>query len=32
LKPGDEITLGYERDGKKASVKATILTKNRSDE
>jgi S1-C subfamily serine protease len=32
LKPGDEITLGYERDGNKASVKATILTKNRSDE
>ena len=32
LKPGDEVTLGYERDGKKASVKATLLTKNRSDE
>jgi hypothetical protein len=32
LKPGDEITLGYERDGKRATVKATILSKNRSDE
>ncbi|HZE95792.1 MAG TPA: M28 family peptidase [Planctomycetota bacterium] len=32
LKPGDEITLGYERDGKKTSVKATLMTKNRSDE
>lgn len=32
LKPGDEITLGYERDGKKGSVKATLMTKNRSDE
>lgn len=32
LKPGDEITLGYDRDGKKASVKATLMTKNRSDE
>jgi len=32
LKPGDEVTLAYERDGKKSTVKATLLTKNRSDE
>ena len=32
LKPGDEITLSYERAGKKASLKAVITTKNRSDE
>ncbi len=32
LKPGDEVTLGYERDGKKGTVKATLLAKNRSDE
>jgi len=32
LKPGDEITLGFERDGKRKSVKATLMTKNRSDE
>lgn len=32
LKPGDEITLGFERDGKRKSVKATLLAKNRSDE
>ncbi|HLY12052.1 MAG TPA: M20/M25/M40 family metallo-hydrolase [Planctomycetota bacterium] len=34
LKPGDEITLGYEREGKRSSVKATLLVKsqNRSDE
>jgi hypothetical protein len=32
LKPGDEITLGYEREGKRKSVKATLMVKNRSDE
>ncbi len=32
LKPGDEVTLGYEREGKKSMVKATLMTKNRSDE
>jgi Zn-dependent M28 family amino/carboxypeptidase len=32
LKPGDEITLGFERDGKRKTVKATLLAKNRSDE
>ena len=32
LKPGDEVTLGYERDGKKGTIKATLLSKNRSDE
>jgi hypothetical protein len=32
LKPGDDITLGYDRDGKKSTVKATLLAKNRSDE
>ena len=32
LKPGDEITLGFERDGQRKTVKATILAKNRSDE
>jgi hypothetical protein len=32
LKPGDDVTLGYERDGKKSTVKATLLSKNRSDE
>lgn len=32
LKPGDEITLGYERGGKRATVKATLMAKNRSDE
>lgn len=32
LKPGDEITLGYEREGKKSILKATLLSKNRSDE
>jgi hypothetical protein len=32
LKPGDEITLGYERDGKRKIVKALLLAKNRSDE
>jgi membrane-associated protease RseP (regulator of RpoE activity) len=32
LKPGDDVTLGYDRDGKKGTVKATLLSKNRSDE
>jgi hypothetical protein len=32
LKPGDEITLGYERAGKRQTVKATLMVKNRSDE
>jgi hypothetical protein len=32
LKPGDEITLGYERDGKKSTVKATLLTKKMTTE
>ena len=32
LKPGDEITLDYERGGKRSSLKATLSTKNRSDE
>ncbi|HVR85102.1 MAG TPA: M28 family peptidase [Planctomycetota bacterium] len=32
LKPGDEVTLGYLREGKKSTVKATLLSKNRSDE
>ena len=32
LKPGDDITLGYERDGKRKTVKATLLAKNRSNE
>jgi hypothetical protein len=32
LKPGDEITLGYEREGKRKSVKASLMVKNRSDE
>ncbi|MBI3854318.1 MAG: M28 family peptidase [Planctomycetes bacterium] len=32
LKPGDEITLGIEREGKRKSVKATLMAKNRSDE
>jgi hypothetical protein len=32
LKPGDEVTLGYERDGKRASVKATLLSKSRTTE
>jgi S1-C subfamily serine protease len=32
LKPGDEITLGFERDGTRKTVKATLMTKNRSDE
>ena len=32
LKPGDEITLGYEREGKRSSMKATLGSKNRSDE
>ena len=32
LKPGDEVTLGYERDGKKATVKATLLTKKMTTE
>ena len=32
LKPGDEITLGYDRDGKKASVKATLLAKKQTTE
>jgi hypothetical protein len=32
LKPGDEITLGFDRDGKRQTVKATLMAKNRSDE
>ena len=34
LKPGEEITLGFERDGKKSTVKATLMEKNpkKSDE
>jgi hypothetical protein len=32
LKPGDEITLGFERNGTRKTVKATVLAKNRSDE
>jgi hypothetical protein len=32
LKPGDEITLGLDRDGKRVTVKATLMAKNRSDE
>jgi hypothetical protein len=32
LKPGDEVTLGFERGGKRATVKATLMAKNRSDE
>jgi len=32
LKPGDQIALDYERNGKKSSLKATISSKNRSDE
>jgi Peptidase family M28/PDZ domain len=32
LKPGDEITLGFDRDGQRKTVKATLLVKNRSDE
>jgi hypothetical protein len=27
LKPGEEVTLGYERNGERATVKATLLTK-----
>lgn len=32
LKPGAEITLGYEREGKKKTVKAILQAKGRSDE
>jgi membrane-associated protease RseP (regulator of RpoE activity) len=32
LKPGDEVTLGYERDGKKSTVKATLLSKKMTTE
>jgi len=32
LKPGDEITLDVERNGKRSSLKATVSAKNRSDE
>ena len=32
LKPGDEITLGFERGGQRKTVKATLLAKNRSAE
>jgi len=32
LKPGDEVTIGVDRDGKKSTVRATLLAKNRSDE
>jgi hypothetical protein len=32
LKPGDEITVGLDRGGKKLTVKATLMAKNRSDE
>lgn len=32
LKPGDEISLGVERGGKRLSVKAILMAKNRSDE
>jgi len=32
LKPGAEVTLGFERGGKRQTVKATLLVKNRSDE
>jgi hypothetical protein len=32
LRPGDEITVGVDRDGKRLSVKATLMAKNRSDE
>ncbi len=32
LKPGDEITVIVNRDGKSLTVKATLMTKNRSDE
>lgn len=32
LKPGMELTLGYERGGKRKTVKATLQSKNRSDE
>jgi S1-C subfamily serine protease len=29
-KPGDEVTVTYERDGKRASVKAVLLSRKRS--
>ena len=32
LKPGDEITVGFDRDGKRLTVKAVLMAKNRSDE
>jgi S1-C subfamily serine protease len=32
LKPGDQISLDFERGGKRSSLKATISSKNRSDE
>jgi len=32
LKPGDEITLGYEREGKKSTAKARLLTKKMTTE
>lgn len=32
LKPGDEMNLGYDRDGKRKTLKAVVQAKNRSDE